>query len=146
MVLKKDFERSDENSQDPLNANFTEIEEYIEDTGWISLTLTADFKAYSTDPINAPKIRRIGKTVYVSGQITPARTIPGSEQVAIASLPVEFTPVYGFLLRMQGTGMNTWLCEAVADGQLKFSRYGNMDYANATAGVFLPINFSYPID
>lgn len=146
MVLKTNFKRSDENSQDPLNENFTEIENYIEDTGWVSLTLTADFKAYSAYPTNAPKIRRIGKTVYASGYVTPTRTIAGSEQVSIATLPTDFTPKYPFLLRMQGTGMSTWLCEVTLDGQLKFSRYGKTDYLDAASGVFLPISINYPID
>lgn len=141
--LFKSFTRGQENAQDQLNKNFTDIEKYIDDTGWIELTMTSNFKPYQDG--GSPKIRRIGKKIFIRGDLSPTRTILANEVVIIATVPEGFQPLNSRVETRQGTGKNTWLFEVKPDGSMTFSRYGKTDYTDAATTVWLSLYIEYPI-
>lgn len=147
MVLKTDFQRSDENSQDPLNENFTEIDKYINDTGWLPLTLTSNFRPYGGDTSFSPEYRRIGKSVEIRGAIQPTTALEPGADVIIGVLPVGFRPINkSAYMVCHGSNKNTWLCLVDAAGNLKFSRYGASTNAVANTNIWLPFTIRYFVD
>lgn len=48
------------------------ITEYIEDSGWITATLTDDFVPYDGDNNYTPQYRKIGKQVFIEGTVSPS--------------------------------------------------------------------------
>lgn len=83
MVLKTDFQRSDENSQDPLNENFRKINDYINDTGWVDIPAINNFTW-----LKQLQARRIGKEVRLRGTLSPTGSVDIKNPFCI--LPVEF--------------------------------------------------------
>lgn len=154
MVLKTDFVRGMENAQDPLNQNFEEIWKSIEDTGWIELPLSENFKQYSTATDTIPRIRRIGNHVVIIGLITPVATVSGTQNsVKIADIPDDFIPkeivTTGPTRVCQGSGRAIWNVSVNYSGKtLNFSRYRETyenSYKDITTGAWLPFDIDYYI-
>lgn len=120
--------------------------DYAYDTGWQTLTLSSDFKAYDNE--RPQQYRRIGKKVYVRGAVSPTKTITGSNtnQVTIATLPEGFRPSQSISVLCQGSMKNNWLIEIKKEGAITFSRYGITAAANAEPNVWLPFNVSFLVD
>lgn len=147
MGLKTDFQRSDVNSQDPLNLNFKKIEDYIEDTGWLPLTLSSEFRQYSSSEADTLVYRRIGKDVEIKGVIQPTAAIPAGGSATIATLPPEIAGLTKTAYTVcHGSAKNTWLATVEASGVLKFARYGATSNIEADTNVWLPLTIRYFID
>ena len=116
------------------------------DTGWISATLTSDFKPYNNNNNNIPKYRRVGNMVEIIGTITPASNLNASTSYTIFNLPSEFIPSFNRTTICQGTGINRWLLTVNKDGYVVFERYGITEYKSASAGNWLPFNITYFVD
>lgn len=147
MVLKTNFKRSDENSQDPLNENFKEIGKYIEDTGWIPLPLTSDFKAYGDNPSAAPAYRRIGKLVEIRGGMQPTKVIASGAMVVVGVLPEGFYPTGQPAYQVnQGSLKNTWTSIVDVNGDFRFTRYGTTSNAETPVNAWLPFTIHFFVD
>ena len=144
VTLFKEFLRGQENAQDQLNDNFTKIEGYIDDTGWLPITLTSDFRPFLGNTSNSPKYRRIGKNVEIKGVIQPTSAISASSSAIISVLPEEIRPnAQNVCVICQGSAKNTWLAEIESSGNLKFSRYGTSVDAEAATNIWLPFTIRY---
>ena len=122
-----------------------QLNEYMFDTGWIQMQLTSSFKKYSDQ--SKQEYRRIGKTVYLRGVMSPATTIPGSvNEVTITTLPEGFRPTRAEGQLCQGSMKNTWHLTINPDGVVAFSRYGTTSTAAVEPSAWLPFSFSYSLD
>ena len=110
----------------------------IEDSGWIEVTFTADFKNYGTT--NKCQYRKVGNVVTVCGAATPVSDIAGSnDQVTICTLPSGYRPKTMISAVCQGSGICTWQLQVSTAGGVTFSRYrDNSGLATATSGTWLP--------
>lgn len=85
--LFKTFTKGQENAQDQLNENFAKLEDSVQDTGWVQLTLNSGYEHASGLEV---EIRKIGKDVELRGCV--AITNPSAPQGAIGNIPEEFRP------------------------------------------------------
>ena len=136
----------------PLNAeNMNHIEDGIEqlnsdieDTGWLNLTLSNNFKNYSSE--SKQEYRRIGKTVFLRGVMSPKTNIPGSiDETLVATIPEGFRPSRTETRLCQGSIKNTWLLTVNPNGKIGFSRYGTTSNTTASADAWLPFSINYPV-
>ena len=118
------------------------------DTGWITPKLTDKFRAYNSE--FTPVYRKIGKQVEVMGAVAPINAISATDEPqVIFTLPEGFRPRMNIAKRAQGSGLYTWLCTIETNGNVGFSRYGNMgsnSYAAASSSAFLPFEETYFVD
>lgn len=60
------------------------ITEYIEDSGWITATLTDDFTTYSSSQVTfTVQYRKIGKIVHIQGVVNPVNKITASSTITV---------------------------------------------------------------
>lgn len=124
-----------------------ELEEKLEDTGWIDLEFSSDFENYNGTKSNNPKYRKIGNIVMLQGIATPVKKTPDdTTQVELFTLPEEARPSKAFYQLCQGTGVNKWLLTINTNGMVAFSRYGTTDLVSANPGNWLPFNITYFVD
>lgn len=124
-----------------------ELEEKLEDTGWIDLEFSSNFENYNGTKSNNPKYRKIGNIVMLQGVATPVKTISGSStEIEMFTLPEEVHPPKEFLCICQGTSMNRWLLTVMTNGRVAFSRYGTSESSSVNSGNWLPFNIVYFID
>lgn len=137
----------------PLNAeNMNHIEDGIEqisidteDTSWFDAQLTSNFKLY-TDGSKC-QYRKIGKTVYIRGVVSPNRTITGNtDAVTIFTLPDGFRPSRTEYCLCQGSAKNIWFMDITVDGDVRFSRYGASTWASADTNTWLPFSYNFSIN
>ena len=96
----------------------------LQDSGWIEVTFTADFKNYGTS--NKCQYRKVGNVVTVCGAATPVNDIAGSnDQYTIFSLPSGYRPKTMISAICQGSGNNVWQLQVSTAGGVTFSRYRN---------------------
>lgn len=131
----------------PLYSKVKEEEEIV-DTGWITPKITDKFRAYNSE--FTPVYRKIGKQVEVMGAVAPINAISATDEPqVIFTLPEGFRPRMNLAKRAQGSGLYTWLCTIETNGNVGFSRYGNMgsnSYAAASSSAFLPFEETYFVD
>lgn len=124
-----------------------ELEEKLEDTGWIDLEFSSDFENYNKTKSNNPKYRKIGNIVMLQGIATPVKKTPNdTTQVELFTIPEEIRPSKEFYQICQGTGVNKWLLTINTNGMVTFSRYGTTELSSAEPGNWLPFNIVYFID
>lgn len=117
----------------------------VYDTGWIQMQLSSNFKNYSQDSIQ--EYRRIGKTVYLRGVMSPASKIYGGvDDTLISKLPTSLRPNKRFYFVCQGSMKNTWLLTVREDGTVNYSRYGATSFVEADTNTWLTFSCSYSID
>jgi hypothetical protein len=116
----------------------------VEDSGWITPTLTSQFNAYVTE--QAPKYRKVGNTVEVVGVVKSTVAITGNDtRHTIFTLPEGYRPSVDVNVVCQGSTMAVWLLTIQATtGNVLFSRYriGNA-YANIGTTVWLPFQATF---
>lgn len=124
-----------------------ELEEKLEDTGWIDLKFSSNFENYNGTKSNNPKYRKIGNIIMLQGVATPvAKTPADSSELELFTIPEEIRPSKEFYQLCQGTGNNKWLLTIAMNGVVTFSRYGTTDWASANPGNWLPFNITYFVD
>ena len=124
-----------------------ELEEKLEDTGWIDLEFSSDFENYNGTASNNPKYRKIGNIVMLQGVASPVEKTPtDTTQLELFTIPEEIRPSKIFYQICQGTGVNKWLLTVNTNGVVAFSRYGTTDWSSASPGNWLPFNIVYFID
>lgn len=100
-----------------------EVQDSLNDTGWLEVTLESDYKPYSTDVL--PVYRKKNGIVTISGVVSPTSSSPGA---------LMFTLPEGFRLAgagarestgalMQGSSSSTWLLRVDPDGKVIMGRY-----------------------
>lgn len=122
------------------------VEDDDDDSGWVVPTLTSSFVAYST--AQYPAYRKIGKMVEVRGAVKPTAAIIGSSDwVTIFTLPEGYIPSQSVQIVCQGSGLNTWLFGIDNSGNVKFSRYKNLDgYTEAGTAAWLTFQAMFFVD
>ena len=118
----------------------------VEDTGWKTLTLTSDFKAYGNVNDNVPRYRKVGKLVEIMGAVAPAKDFSAGEDYVITTLPEGYRPSINRFFICQGSGRAIWTLYVYSDGRVIFSRYGTSAYAAASTSVWLPFNVTFLVD
>lgn len=89
----------------------TILNNLLDDTGWVDLTLQNGTTARDNTMIFKPQVRRIGNIVYLKGQIT----IPSfSGTKTIAKIPSGFLPSYE--VKFPLISVNAWI---EANGEIK---------------------------
>lgn len=123
------------------------IEEYIQDTGWITATLNTNFKAYNGLAGNTPRYRKVGKLVEINGMVSPKANITAGTSGIIFNIPSGYRP-YGFTKYAicQGSGQNRWLLTVTTGGDVKCERYGVATAVDFPADCWMPFTISYFID
>ena len=118
----------------------------VEDSGWQTLTLTSDFKAYENVNDNIPKYRKVGQLVEIMGVVAPTSEIPSGTNKTIAILPEGYRPAINRFFICQGSGRNIWTLYVYTNGNIIFARYGSSAYAAASTSVWLPFNATFLVD
>ena len=119
-----------------------QVAELTADTGWLPLTLLNGVVAYG-DGINAPRYRKVGKTVYLTGGVKNITT----RDTIIATLPEGFRPANGFPF-VQNTSHENNKAQFV---RWNISANGNITMAYISASEIVvedwfPISISFLID
>lgn len=115
---------------------------------WQNLTLTDNFKNYNDVAANAPRVKRCGNVICVTGIITPVEAFTSnSASVEFASgIPESWRPAIAQHCVCQGSSMNKWLLSVSPSGALAISRYGTDTLGTScNAGAWLPFSFSYMV-
>lgn len=103
--------------------------------GYVSHEVTSfasNFKAYSSS--YPPTLQRHGPLVVLVGAVAnTAAFSPSDDKVTLFTAPVGFRPAIVTRTLCQGSGKNSWLLEAMTNGNVTISRYGTTAYG--TVGV-----------
>jgi hypothetical protein len=117
----------------------------IEDTGWVTVTLTdtTNFDLYGTQPI---RFRVISRVAYLHGALnlqTPGYIDTTTSRV-FATLPTEARPAapQNPVFACQGSSENRWALRVFQDGTLSAERYGP---SASGAGTWLPFTVQWVV-
>ena len=114
-------------------SNWTDVMA-LEDSGWIEVTFTSEFKNYGTT--NKCQYRKVGNVVTVCGAATPVNDIAGSNtQYTMFTLPAGFRPKVVASSIQQGSGNCRWQMQVGSgNGAVTFSRYADENGLATAAG------------
>ena len=145
----KRFDRVEEDISD-LQENKLDKED-MADTGWIPLTLNSNFKNYNNISTNSPEYRKIGKTVQIRGQLSPAEesVIANGVEVTAITLPREIVPSKSLYRIGQGSVRNIFMYSVKYDtGNFTIGRYRTTDSYPTTVATtaWLPFDITYMVD
>lgn len=116
----------------------------IEDSGWQPITLESGFEPYTTT--RAPRYRKIGKLVQVTGEAKATAEIAANQETTMFTLPAGFRPSIRVTTVCTGTNMNRWSMEINYQGNATITRYGTTTNSAIHEGAFLPFNVMYYVD
>lgn len=106
-TVQPEYEGSTPINADNLNHmdnGIKEAHDLMEDSGWVDLTLQGGATPRSSDFTYKPQIRKIGKTVFLKGQVTvPAH----SSALVIAVIPEDY--IAGYEVPMKGFTADCWI-------------------------------------
>lgn len=135
------------NNKNSIAAAVNELDGKMQDSGWEIGTLSSSFVAVDGNSANTPEYRKIGKTVYIRGKVSPRAALAGSaSSVTIFSLPEGYRPSKAETLVCQGTGKSTWLLQIFAGGTVTFSRYGTNTLESCPTTAQLMFSASFLVD
>lgn len=104
----------------------------VEDTGWVNIAWSENFKDYSGNAINTLLFRRIGNIVHFKGTAAPAKDFTADLSSSVemsATLSKEWLPSHGNSVnfgKFQGSTSDTWTLELnFGTGRLRLLRYFN---------------------
>lgn len=135
-----------EYNNDTLKNKFDEQK----DSGWITATLTSNFKLYKSDGVC--RYRKIGKLVNIQANLSPAsddNTLNGGDYMILFTLPEEYRPSHGVESLCQGSYTNIFLTRIYTNGKVALGRYrDSASYSNTPPPntAWLPINITYFVD
>lgn len=145
--LFKNFLRGQENAQDQLNQNFSDIEGAIQDSDWIPMPLIGNFRPYNDNPASNPAYRRIGKLVEIRGTMQPTEIIASGASIVVGVLPEGFYPTGQPAYQVnQGSSKNTWTSIVDVNGDFRFTRYGTTSNAETPVNAWLPFTIHFFVD
>ena len=114
------------------------------DVPWTLLTLDAACHAYNDVSATAPRYRRWGQLVTVTGIIAPTTEVASGGVMSIATLPAGVRPHQEIDLKCQGSSRSHWCLRITAAGVMTAQRYGNEDGAQAMGtGIWMPFTVTY---
>lgn len=130
-----------------LDSSAVPPREHSNDTGWIELSLTPEFKAYAEG--STPKYRKVGNLVEVRGAVACTSAIEGgSTEHTIFSLPSGCYPTdIEHVFVCQGSGQNLWTLRVKTTGAVSFSRYRDASgYTATSTSTWLPFRCMFFAD
>ena len=135
------------NNKNSIVVAVNELDGKMQDSGWKTGTLSSSFVAVDGNSANTPEYRKIGKTVYIRGKVSPRAALAGSaSSVTIFSLPEGCRPSKAETFVCQGTSKNTWLLQVFSGGTVTFSRYGANTLESCPTTAQLMFSVSYLVD
>ncbi|MCH1984543.1 hypothetical protein MCG98_18475 [Ruminococcus sp. OA3] len=135
------------NNKNSIVVAVNELDGKMQDSDWKTGTLSTSFAAAGGESANTPEYRKIGKTVFIRGKVSPRAALAGSaSSVTIFSLPEGYRPSKAETLVCQGTGKSTWLLQIFAGGTVTFSRYGTNTLESCPTSAQLMFSASYLVD
>ena len=103
-------------------------------TNWTEISYVSGYKGYGTSG-DTVRYRRVGNVVELVGRWTPSSNKSASDDdVQFGSIPASFAPSYPVRLRMQGSGLKTYLLSVSITGKLSWARYGTTSSTTLLAG------------
>lgn len=121
--------------------------ENLNDSGWITATLTSDFQGYSGNSANAPQYRKLGSTIEIRGAVSPTSELAASNTgVTIFTLPTGYRPTKNVYEICQGSNKNVWLLTITSGGNVQISRYGTTTNINVPVNAWLTFNKTFTIN
>ncbi len=132
---------------DALQTETEEINNKIEDSGWITATLASNFQPYNNTAANIPKYRKIGDVVEIRGTVTPTETIEASNDATpILNLPSGYRPsgIARYFI-CQGSQKNVFLLTIQTSGNVGISRYGTTTNIDIPTLAWLPFSATFII-
>lgn len=138
-----DWSYNDFNHNTDVNING----ELTIDNKWVFLSIANGFKLYDDNQAAAPKCKRCGSVVTVTGCLSPTAAVTSNAtKVTIASgIPDDYCPSYPQYAICQGSDINRWLCCVESDGTVNLSRHGKASYVDLASGNWLPFTITYQI-
>jgi len=114
------------------------------DVPWTLLTLDSACHAYNDVSANAPRYRRWGQLVTVTGIIAPTAEVAAGGNMAIATLPAGVRPPQEIDVKCQGSYRAAWCLKITAAGVMTAQRYGDENGAQAMGtGIWMPFMVTY---
>lgn len=128
-------------------AKFRKPVSFYQDTEWINLALTENFKPYEGVATNNPKYRIRGRTVEIRGIVSPKASYSSTfAKVAFANLPNVIIPTDDLTQLCAGSNKETWTFTVGKDGTLSISQYGQASYSNVGTNSKLAFQITYTLD
>lgn len=120
------------------------IAELLTDSGTLTCTLTSDFKPYNNNSNNNIRYRKIGKTVYIAGTVSPKTNYTSTNTAkTICTLPEGFRPMFDYSKLCQGSGKNFWLLNVLTNGSVTIARYGVTENTTVPDSAWLLISATF---
>ena len=113
----------------------------LADSGWQTATLSSAFQVYNNTAGYAPKYRRIGDVVYVTGVVSPTTEITNG--AVIFTLPSGYRPSAYSAFICQGSSANRWLLNVGTNGEVNIGRYGTTESVAVPSGTWLPFTIQF---
>lgn len=134
-----------------LQSLYNWIMSKLGDTGWVYPTLTSYYRPQEGTQDHSLRVRRIGKHVYMVGNLSPTKTITGNstgDDAYICTLAAQFRPVVSTNRIMNGSSRDIWALRIGAtNGQVVMYRYRVGDsYKNATTDTMLNIEANWMVN
>lgn len=143
-VYEEELYNCNTSKADPDDALSYKDNQYIDDTGWVTLTLTSQFKIYGAGAESSRlRYRKIGNIVCIKGIISPTEELGTNAETIVSTVPNELKPDMNCTSVQHGSGMNRFLCSIQTSGNIMIARYGTSGSTAIPAGAWLTINFVY---
>lgn len=114
-------------------------------TNWSEISYVSGYKGYGTSG-DTVRYRRVGNVVELVGRWTPSANKSASDDdVQFGSIPSSFAPSYPVRLRMQGSGLKTYLLSVSITGKLSWARYGTTSSSTLVAGDWFNVHAVWTI-
>ena len=113
----------------------------VADSGWQTATLSSSFQVYNNTAGYAPKYRRIGEVVYVTGVVSTTTEITNG--AVIFTLPSGYRPSAYSAFICQGSSANRWLLNVGTNGEVNIGRYGTTESVAVPSGTWLPFTIQF---
>jgi len=114
------------------------------DVPWTLLALNSACHAYNDATANAPRYRRWGQLVTITGIIAPTSEVAAGGNMPIATLPAGVRPPQEIDVKCQGSYRAAWCLKITAAGVMTAQRYGDENGAQAMGtGIWMPFTVTY---
>ena len=127
--------------------NITDLQERVYDTGWKSVECGNGISAWSSS--DAPRIRRVGKTVELMGIITNSTSFADHDSL-FRNIPEDMRPSRNVWSIQQGDIKNKttarWMMTINPGGTVSFNYYGFSGPLTISKGMCIPVHAVWMVD
>lgn len=128
-------------------AKFRKDVSFCQDTDWVLLELTEDFKPYQDLAENTPKYRIRNKVVEIRGIVSPKTSYASAyNKVPFAKLPSDIIPSDDIYILCPSSNKYTWTFTIEKNGNLSISQHGADSYGTVSTNSRLAFQATYTLD